>query len=277
MAPSGLSGKIAASLSGARVLLIIPPFGGIDYPSLALHLLQAVARARGIEVDVLYANLALAAVIGESDYGALSYNCPVRALMGERFFAQVAYGRSLGSLLSSNQRHRNDYDQAPLGVRRLPIHAIRDYAQHAGEFVDQLAACIAAARYEVVGCSTTFEQTSASIAILDALKRSRPQIVTLLGGCNCEAEMAAGMASLAKSADFIFSGESEISFPAFLESHFSGLPSATRIIRGEPYRNLDALPEPDFREYFEQLEIFLPGSKMARNDDIWLPCQSSRG
>src|SRR5262245_23800984 len=75
------------------LLLVFPPFGGTDRPSLALHLLQAIAKEEGLRVKVLYANLLLARELGEKEYERICY-ASSGALLGERFFANAAYGKA---------------------------------------------------------------------------------------------------------------------------------------------------------------------------------------
>ena len=48
----------------ADILWIQPPFGLVDYPSLGLHTLQAVALAEGFSSSVFYANQSFAAQVG---------------------------------------------------------------------------------------------------------------------------------------------------------------------------------------------------------------------
>src|SRR5262249_14390972 len=129
----------------------------------------------------------------------------------------------------------------------------------------------------VVGCSTMFQQTAASVAMLKSVKRLRPEIVTVLGGANCEGEMAAGILSLDAGIDFVFSGESDASFPKFLQVLASGSRPPGPVIPGEPCLTLDMLPTPDFAQYYEQLEYFLPDGLLAPWEEIWLPYESSRG
>src|SRR5215475_9081636 len=78
-------------LSGGDALLIVPPFGGVDRPSLATHLLQACAANAGFKTPVLYANMSLARLMGDAEYTAVCFG-PTSALLGERFFASWAYG-----------------------------------------------------------------------------------------------------------------------------------------------------------------------------------------
>ena len=78
-------------LRPADALVIVPPFAGLDRPSLGVHVLQACAKARGVTVSVLYANLLLGGEVGEPTYQAVCYG-PSGALLGERFFAAAAFG-----------------------------------------------------------------------------------------------------------------------------------------------------------------------------------------
>src|SRR5919201_6075601 len=85
------SSDLCDLLSDGDALIIVPPFAGLDRPSLAAHLLQACAAREGVRVRVLYASLLLGAEIGEINYEAVCY-APSGALLGERFFAAAAYG-----------------------------------------------------------------------------------------------------------------------------------------------------------------------------------------
>lgn len=89
--PVALTAGLRPLLGQGDVLLVVPPFAGIDRPSLGAHLLQACARAAGFAVDVFYANIEFAERIGERAYEAIA-GAPTRSLVGERVFARAAYG-----------------------------------------------------------------------------------------------------------------------------------------------------------------------------------------
>src|SRR5207248_2315458 len=103
---------------------------------------------------------------------------------------------------------------------------------------DKIANAISEHDFRIVGFTTTFEQTSASVAILTRIKQSSPQTLTIIGGANCEGEMANGIASLSTAIDHIFSGESEASFLDFLQQIFSGH-QTPKIIEGMANFSLD--------------------------------------
>lgn len=244
-------------------ILIVPPFADLYRPYLAAHILQACARRAGFPVSILYANLLLAQRIGEGAYEVLTYSARTW-MLGERLFSRAAFGTPpLG--------HR----AAALGGRMAERQCMITLEQMLGiesaipAFCDELAACIVERRPAVVGSSTTFEQTAASVALLSRVKSVRPDIITAIGGANCDGEMALGIASLTPSIDFVFSGECETAFPEFLR-----IRSVNRIVQGEPCEDLDGIPPPDFADYFAQLEAALPDWKERQ---IWLSYETSRG
>jgi ribosomal peptide maturation radical SAM protein 1 len=260
-------------LSQGDALLVVPPFGGVDRPSLAAHLLQACASRAGFRTPVLYANMALARLMGDMEYEAVCF-AETSALLGERFFASWAYG--LPPFGRDDPRIEASITDLS-GKFSLSADSLRQFERGIGDWVSRLAATIVAAGYRVVGCSSTFEQTAASVAILNAVKAAAPDTITILGGANCEGEMAEGILTLGARIDYVFSGESEQTFPQFLRDIAAGNFPRDRIISGAPCRDLDSLPLPDFSEYFQQRDALMPESPFATGDQLWLPYEGSRG
>lgn len=271
---------------GGDVLLIIPPFARVHRPSLGVHLLQACGQADGFQVRVWYGSLALAGLFGLEYYNAIC-DASGNLFMGERLFAASAYGLSAFGRDGAEflRRHTvsdpavQDEDELSfprLDKVRLTAAELIELEATARRWVDDVASTIAAYNFRLVGSSTMFDQTAASLALLHRIKRLRPEIVTLIGGPNCEGEMAEGIATLTNEVDFIFSGESEATFRAFLTAQHRGQLPGSRIIRGQPCANLDALPTPTFREYYEQLEQQLP-DRDERAGEISLVYETSRG
>ncbi|HTV03628.1 MAG TPA: RiPP maturation radical SAM C-methyltransferase [Luteitalea sp.] len=254
---------------GRTALLVVPPFAGVDRPALGLHVLQASARQAGFDVTIFYANLFAAGLIGRELYEAISY-APTFWLLGERFFGKAAYGKpSLGADAFVRLTAREDVDY------QIDGDALLTWSSQAERIADDLAALIANAGYPIVGFSTTFEQTAASIAMLNRLKTLAPDTIALVGGANCEGPMAAGILSLSPHIDYVFSGESESALLQFLEGVEAGRRPAHRIVTGYATQSLDTLPPPDYQDYYDQLRVCLPG--LAESGDVWLPYECSRG
>jgi ribosomal peptide maturation radical SAM protein 1 len=293
MSLDGIEGLVQA----CELLILVPPFAAVDRPSLAAHLLEGCARAAGFRASVLYANLLFAAEIGVELYASIS-GAPPHAMVGERFFARSAhglppFGEPEGAALTPEALfaqaqikesspllrdvHLDDTGFGALSPPALDINLpeLARSEARAAPFAEAVALAVARLPVKVVGATTTFEQTNASLALLRRIKRARPDILTIVGGANCEGEMAAGIASLDPSIDHIFSGESEVTLPAFLRALSSGEPQP-RIVTGAPVRDLDAIPTPDYTEYFEQRARIFPGSEAALGLTR-LPYESSRG
>lgn len=271
-------------LDDADVLLVMPPFVELNYPSLGLHILQACGHKAGFRVRILYANLALAAFLGEKNYNRV-FNAPSGSFAGERYFAHCAFGAP--HLGRRTQRMfeptwilpwKDDVEFKTGLERERPttLAQLRRLEARAEDFIVGVAQAICEQSYKVVGCSTTFEQTAASVALLNQVKRINPEVITILGGANCEGEMAEGMASLRASVDYIFSGESEATFADFVLAVLAGAPPPNRIVQGKPCSNMDSLPTPDYSEYYKQRRHFLPKSHTTPQKTEIL-YQTSRG
>jgi ribosomal peptide maturation radical SAM protein 1 len=270
-----------------HVLLIIPPFHSVKYPSLAAHLIQACCRKAGFPVRVLYANILLASVIGEDPYEEFCHS-PEGTFIGERFFARCAFGLpSLGHrasrMFESNWviGPNKDWEISPDpddDKARQPMSPsmMRRLEKCADGYLDDVAKIVNERNYKIVGCSTSFEQTTASVALLNRIKSSKGDAITVVGGANCAGEMARGIASLPSRIDYVFTGECEVTFPRFVQAVLAGQRPQSRIIHGEPFKDMDTLPLPDYREYHEQHKRFLPMSKLSAVP-MEIPYETSRG
>ena len=265
-------------LRPATIALIVPPFAWTDRPSLGLHLLQGIARRRGIEVQVVYANLWFAARFDEGTHTTL---CRLQngMFLAERMFARAAYGTPVlgrdggAGLVAKFARLQEAYARAGVALP-FDVDTLRRLESRMGDWLDSLVPALAA--YPIVGCTSSFEQNAAAIAILARAKQLRPDVITLLGGANCEDEMADGVLSLSDAIDHVFSGESEATFDAFLDEHAAGRRSP-RILRGTPATDLDGLPTPDYADYYAQLAAFLPHSRLHTHGLTCLAYETSRG
>ncbi len=261
-------------LGKGDALLIVPPFASSRWPYLGVHVLQSHAGRLGFEVKILYANFHLAASIGVENYEAL---LAVRGAdqIGERFFASAAYGLppfgSDGFIDSA--RAESLATECCEAYPDFKLAEIKALERRAAVWADAIANLVAAHNFKVVGCSTSFDQTAASIALLNRIKQLRPDMVTVLGGANCEGVMAKGILSLSNSVDYIFSGECKVTFPDFLAKIREGRLSSERIVRGSACIDMDDMPLPGFAEFYHQHRLVLPGHP----DDKIIPYQGSKG
>jgi len=265
-------------------LILVPPFFELRYPSLGAHVLQACARAAGFRVRVFYTNLLFASHIGLSRYTTLA-QAPLGTFLGERLFARAAYGvpplGAQASMFTPERIHGIGFAQ---GIYQddLPhdsayrLQLLWTEAQ-VPAWVEAAGKHIAGLGIPIVGATTTFQQTAPAIALLGAIRRYADGVTTIIGGANCEGAMAEGIRSIAPFIDYVFSGESERTFPELLRGLARREPPAVRIIQGKPCDDMDSIPHLDYDDYFEQRAAYLNLTDDAIVGQASVPYETSRG
>lgn len=279
-------------LEPGDVLIVIPPFVDPGTPSLGGHLLQASCLRVDVTVRVFYSDLIFATLMGSKFYETIM-NVNQATFIGERLFTASAFGlpvmgRNLDRFFDPAyipdhlwQKNRD------FVIRQMPelfdpvrkwVSSIdwKEKEEQAARWIDAMAGQIVQMGYPMVGCSTTQGGLAPAVALLNRVKEKKPDIVTVLGGALCEGEMAEGIVSMKTGVDYIFSGEGEITFPAFARAALAGDLPGEKIIYGEPVENLDDLPVPDYREYVEQRD-YISSKYPLTKKDFPLPYESSRG
>lgn len=233
---------------------------------------------------MIYANIDFATRFGVSRYAQVCFG-PQGSFLGERLFVRRAYGvEPLGCPPELVFSHANVWGRDKGSVVDLGCESEAPFSPQellrleglAFRWIDDFARRTNWDDYSAIGLTSTFEQTSASIALLRAVRDLHPEIVTVLGGANCEGEMADGLQSLQAPVDFLFSGECEEVFPDFLDNLTRGPLPRAKVIRGSPNRRLELLPRPDFSEYFQQVQPLLVSGQLNLAD-LMIVYESSRG
>lgn len=261
--------KILSVIKGGDILFIVPPFVTVKTPILGPHILQSISQKLGYQAHVLHLNLLLASIIGIDLHERVSYGQPFW-MLGERLFARSAYGLPplgkspelcldpAGSVFGNHQEYRvEEFEYKYLNPSDFDLDVFFQAEEVCHSFVEEVTRTIASLHYKMIGCSSNWEQNSCSVALLNGIKKSCPETITLIGGSNCEGEMAEGIASLSDSIDYIFSGEGEIVFTDFLKQYSTGILPPERILFGTPLKELDTLPLPDYESYVVQRDAFL--------------------
>lgn len=249
------------------MLLVVPPMASLRWPSFGVHLLQALARQHGHAVDVLYANVIFGSTIGIETYQRIS-NSSGDGAIGERLFARAAFGLPPIAI-------EDDIDISPQELAQLGLDSdelLRWLCNEADQLVARIARLSVKHGYSSVGSTSTFAQHVPSLAILKAVKFLAPEILTLLGGANCESPMGFATAKLCPWIDFVFAGESEATFVEYLCNVDTANVLPKGVVPGRPLTNLDSLPRPDYAEYFDQSRDLGLAAQ-----DVWIPFESSRG
>lgn len=265
----------------ADLLVVVPPFAGIDRPAFGASIIADVARREGLKSQVVYANLDFARTLGATLYQKLCH-APTGLLIGEQIFGAGWAGRGPRSPDATTPEGRSAaVEDTDLELRKLlPEYAdpLTHLQELADQWADRIATRLSRAPAPMIGFTTVFEQTLASLTLIERVERAAPGKTLLLGGANVDGELAAGVASIARGIDFIFSGESEKSFRRFLRHPPTRTGSATIIESAGPHDRLDEIPVPCYDDYFEQVSAIFGDAEAALiKPQTWLPYETSRG
>ncbi len=188
--------------------LVTMPYSRIELSSVALGLLQATLKRDGLEARSIYANILFAEKIGTLAYTRVSLFRP-RLGVAEWTFAHIAFpefspdiNEYLKLVMTVNEVYasidRNELEDLLFSVRR-----------NAETFIDEMAGLILDGGPRIVGCSSTFCQHVPSLALLRRIRELAPEIVTVMGGANCETIMGKSTHALFPWVDYVVSGEAD--------------------------------------------------------------------
>jgi ribosomal peptide maturation radical SAM protein 1 len=286
--PSSGLGRKGSRGKAPSVALVNMPFTSSRSPSIQLGLLQAVLAAHDIPAASLYFNLRLGAALGWETYEVL---CNDRTLLlGEWLFSRAAFGDDASdgqSYLAAFEPELTTY-LAVLDKKPSYLLDLRERLLPA--FIDEVAESSGWAEFDVVGFSSIFEQNVAALALARRLKSRVPELVNVFGGANFEDEMGLEYVRALPWVDYAVIGEGDEVFPAFLDRLSRGadpgaLPGvASRLPDGSvrfagrapQVANLDALPEPNYREFFATArDLDMPARVQAKTVNI--PFETARG
>lgn len=239
------------------MLLAVLPFADIDRPAIGVSLLAAALRARGHAVRVEYFNLDLAETIGVGVYRQLADEISPQTLVGEWFFADLVFGDQIPPA--------HDFVERILGgVAPGVVDKILRAREVRRSYLRQCADTIVARRPAIVGMTTTFHQTCASLALAKLLKKSPSPPVIIFGGANCEGIMGERLVQSFPWVDYACTREGDVLFPNFVDEVLAGAPVTpvpgltARSMppydgAAAPFVDLDALPIPEYDDYFAKI------------------------
>ncbi len=262
------------------------PFYHAAGPNAAVGLLRAIAERAGFPTDSYHLNLDLATRLDEALHEALCRNH--HNLMCEWLFAVAAFGEEADSdeagYLSAYPEVLEVFGR--LGRDRATVSQLRN--DILPRFIDD---CVGAAdwgRYRVVAFTSTFQQNVASLALARRIKARWPAVAIVFGGSNMQGEAGEEYMRAFPFIDYVVTGDGDTAFPALLGAIASGTApdgvpgllfrSAGGIQRSAPaelFQDLDALPTPDYEEFFARAQrLGLLGQPKVG----WmLPFEASRG
>jgi ribosomal peptide maturation radical SAM protein 1 len=238
------------------VVFAVLPFADIDRPAIGVSLLQAEIEELGLESCVQYLNFDLAEQIGIEVYNNVSHDMVPDALVGEWFFADVLF----------DLPPEHQYVERILSRQAAPelIGKLLSARRDRRAYINRCAARIGALQPQIVGFTTTFHQSCACLAVARQLKAMPHPPLIVFGGANCEGEMGLQLLKSFAWIDYVCTREGDVVFPRLVhrllrEGDPGELPGILH--QGESRSltypamvgELDALPIPQYRDYFARL------------------------
>ncbi|MCG8461842.1 MAG: RiPP maturation radical SAM C-methyltransferase [Holophagales bacterium] len=286
-----------------EVCLVQMPYAAVERPSLALGILKSSLSKIGIPCKTLFPNLWFAEEVGLEMYQGVN-SFTFNTLLGEWTFAGAAFPDAEADAdayfsLDVVQRELWSGNKREVLLVRSPkgdtvIDAFRYLRKKALPFVDRVARRILDERPALVGCTSTFQQHCASLALLRRIRELDPSVVTLIGGANCEGPMGVATHRSFPWVDFAVSGEADLLFPVLVrkileqgrdvaqdELPYGVIGPRVRekpeLLGEQPPRvvlhRMDEVAVPDFDEYFEEVE----SSSLRPYMRHGLPIETARG
>jgi ribosomal peptide maturation radical SAM protein 1 len=293
--------QTGSTSSNQEVCLVQMPYGPLKQPRLGLSILKATLENTKITASVFYANLLWAEEIGVYIYNHISdserYN-----LVAEWTFSESAFP-------DFQPDHDEYFHHVQISVQRLEKLLARLDESHKNAqtllweirektkaFINDVAHEILSKQPRIVGCTSMFQQHCASLALLNKIKALNPDIVTMMGGANCEASMGVVAHQKCRWVDFVVSGEADLIFPKLCEQILLSGPDLTlqelpegvlgpihrrhggyALVEKYPPRakviDMKNSPMPDHDDYFNQLQVSSIGDMIIPA----IPIETSRG
>ncbi len=278
------------------IVLVNMPFAAIQRPSIALGTLKSILRDTGLSVHTAYANLWYAEYIGIDSYLRVE-RTRSQDVLGDWIFGSAAFpehdpdhARYLDRLLRTNRNLSR-------GSRDQTIELLYRLRRLSAQFVDEVADRVLALDPKIVGCTSMFQQNVASLALLRRIRQMAPEVITMMGGANCETVMGKTLHQSFDWVDYVVSGEAdeligalckkilldgrkipanEVPFGTLAPAHrASGYPTV-KSGDGVPraiVQDMRKVPLPEYDDYFVELSNFLYRASVLPS----IPIETSRG
>jgi len=258
------------------VCLVSMPDSPVAYPPLGLAIVHTILSEAGLAVKTLYPNLWFGDLVGTKRLRILR-RAETPDLAVEWLFSGAAFRGDvpmrdvfIEKLIQRNARLQTCDRTEVFEV----FHTLRAEAER---FVDIVAERVLEHRPRIVGCGSMFQQHVASLALLRRIRELAPDVVTMMGGANCESEMGKVTHRVFPWVDYVVSGDADLLIAplcaAILDKgrgiptaelptgvygplhREAGYPAAGAV--AAPRASLNSINEarlPNYDDYFEQLK-----------------------
>ncbi len=279
------------------VLFVSMPFCDEYMPCLTLALFKALLTRAGIGSRVQHEFLYFANRIGAKKYRSIMQVCTIGYghdyFACETIFADAAHD---GRQLRSFDEYIRWMEEEHLPGKAFAGHQRQDTLEKLGlfreardlapEYIEEAAARVRDSGAKIVAFLSMYQQHNAMIALAKRLKQEKNPPIIMAGGANCEGDAGAALIEHFAPFDYVFTGEADEILVPMCETLLregsipddrlpDGVVSRTRFTAppGKVTTNLDALPLPDFSDFFRERDALLPGGA----GNLIITAEDSRG
>ncbi len=233
------------------------------FPSLGLGLLKPALQAVGATCDIRYFSLDYFDYVGADAHYCLTQIAYYMAHVGEWVFSGAAQGENEpqngAGLAFLQECFAKDYARFNTLDRILTFLNARHSAP---EFITRCFNAVDWRAYDIVGFTTSYQQTMASLALARRIKQAHPHIHIAFGGVNCLDQLGRSLLQHYTFIDAVCLGEGDKCFPEWVRRISRGEPlngiagmavsSHPQTPLGNAVTDMDSLPCPDYDDFFAQ-------------------------
>ena len=265
--PSIALGLLKAGLNCAEISCAVKYFTFPFAATIGEQLYQDLANGKPRTVAMLGEWLFAEALWGP---GRLDSDIYVQEVLRER-------GRSSSSDHSAAPPARDWFDAGAGGDPAVPadrlreefIETVMEVRGAVAAFLDDCVDEVVRRRPRILGFTSVFQQQIASLALASRVKHALPETFIVIGGANVEGAMGLESVRQFSFLDAAVSGEADLVFPQLVRRVLAGeaiddLPGVmtrrTLSLADAPSKasdpvDLNALPHPDYDDYFQQMHF----------------------
>jgi ribosomal peptide maturation radical SAM protein 1 len=271
------------------VVLVNMPWAMLRAPSIQLSTVKSLLAREGIASKVFNFNLGWMQYLADKGFAVRDYFqvCQTSRGLGEWIFAVSPFRETSAAEIESYRALFCEDDAARRSIREGVFERASRMRELVPAFIDQCVDQLVAERPRVAGFTTTFQQNVPTLHLAQALKKRNAEIVTVLGGANCDGVMGATLHRSFSFLDVVVRGEAEAVVGPLFKELTSGAEITPRsgicfrrggdrveVPQTAPLPSMADVPMPDHDEYFEELPKL---SFRAEIMPSWIPFESARG
>jgi radical SAM superfamily enzyme YgiQ (UPF0313 family) len=205
-----------------KIAFVYLPFANLHMPSIGMTQLSAVTKMHfqeQISLDMHYLTIDFAHYLGLDLYDSI-VTAPQHnnSGLGGWLFRQAAFPEAPDNTEEFYRRFYPWQDEQTLAFRER----IEEKRRGLDSFLRHLIAKYALDDAKIVGLSSMFHQNMACFALARKIKDLNPDVITVMGGANCEAPMGPAIVRHVDQIDFAFSGPALKNFPEFVQKCLDG-------------------------------------------------------